>query len=172
MSEKKPEFVVTDRRKFTEEGELRHDAAVPTEETAKATEPDAAHVESKKFTTEQIHAEAEPPAPTEAEQNQKHEDYKAGSKQLDDILQQRTGQSAPAMEMTFDRLIASLYMTAMMQLGMMAPEGEQPRVDIIGARQTIDTISLLNDKTKGNLTPTEQNLLQQSLFELRMAFVE
>src|SRR6185369_5253558 len=75
-------------------------------------------------------------------------------------------------EMTFERFTASLYMTALLQLGMAAPEGQQPRVDIMGARQTIDTISLLQEKTKGNLTDAEKNMLQQALCELRMAWVE
>ena len=68
--------------------------------------------------------------------------------------------------------MASLYMTAMLQLGLMRQQNEQPRVDIIGARQTIDTLSLHAEKTKGNLTPVEQNFLQNSLYELRMAYVE
>jgi len=54
----------------------------------------------------------------------------------------------------------------------MHQQGEQPRVDIVGARQTIDTLSLLSEKTRGNLTPTEQNFLQNSLYEVRMAYVE
>jgi hypothetical protein len=54
----------------------------------------------------------------------------------------------------------------------MHEQGGQPRVDIIGARQTIDTLALLAEKTKGNLTPTEQTFLQNSLYEVRMAYVE
>ena len=68
--------------------------------------------------------------------------------------------------------MASLYMTAMLQLGLMHEQGGQPRVDLIGARQTIDTLSLISDKTKGNLTPAETAFLQNSLYELRMAYVE
>jgi hypothetical protein len=60
----------------------------------------------------------------------------------------------------------------MMQMGMMHEEGSQPRIDLIGARQTIDTLGLLQTKTKGNLTPTEENFLQNCLYELRMAYVE
>jgi hypothetical protein len=59
-----------------------------------------------------------------------------------------------------------------MQMGMMHEEGAQPRVDLIGARQTIDTLGLLQAKTKGNLTPTEDHFLQNCLYELRMAYVE
>ena len=74
--------------------------------------------------------------------------------------------------MTFERFMASLYMSAMLQLGMMHEEGGQPRIDLIGARQTIDTLGLLQEKTKGNLTAAEENFLQNCLYELRMAYVE
>ena len=53
-----------------------------------------------------------------------------------------------------------------------AQPGEQPRVDILGARQSIDMLSVLVEKTKGNLTDKEQRLLQNALFELRMMFME
>ena len=181
MSEKqKSDFVVSDRRRFTESGdaspnatqsEAQPESSVPPSPPPTSSEKDA-HVASQKFTTDQVRAQAEPAPPTEAEQQQQNKDYNAGSQKLDNLLRERTGESAEHLTMTFERLIASLYMTAMLQLGLMAPEGEQPRVDIIGARQTIDTLGILNEKTKGNLTPAEQNLLQQSLFELRMAFLE
>jgi hypothetical protein len=74
--------------------------------------------------------------------------------------------------MTFERFMASLYMTAMLQLGLMREQNAPPAVDLIGARQTIDTISLLGEKTKGNLTSTEENFVQNCLYELRMAYVE
>jgi hypothetical protein len=179
MTEKqKPDFVVSDRRRFTESGEATSSSDQPEvqPETSASPSPQPkssdAHVASQKFTTDQVRAQAEPPPPTEAEQQQQSQDYKAGSQRLDDLLREGTGERAEHLTMTFERLVASLYMTAMLQLGLMAPEGEQPRVDIVGARQTIDTLGILNEKTKGNLTPGEQNLLQQSLFELRMAFLE
>ena len=59
--------------------------------------------------------------------------------------------------MNFEKFIASLYMSALMQLGMAAPEGGKPHVDLMGARQTIDIIGLLQEKTKGNLTPQRRN---------------
>ena len=80
--------------------------------------------------------------------------------------------TAKDLEITFERFLASLYMTGMLQLGLMHEQGGQPQLDLIGARQTIDTISLLSDKTKGNLSSTEQNFLQNALYELRMAYVE
>ena len=93
------------------------------------------------------------------------------SKDLDARVE-LSGHSAKEMEMTFERFMASLYMTAMLQLGLMHEQGGQPRIDLIGARQTIDTLGLLAEKTKGNLTSAEENFLQNCLYELRMAYVE
>jgi Domain of unknown function (DUF1844) len=59
-----------------------------------------------------------------------------------------------------------------MQLGGTTQEGQQPQVDILGARQSIDMLQVLEDKTKGNLSPEEARLLESALFELRMAFLE
>ena len=74
--------------------------------------------------------------------------------------------------MSFERLVSSLYMSGAMALGGMQDEGGKTMVDILGARQTIDTLSILAEKTKGNLTPAEENLLQSALFDLRMAYVQ
>ena len=59
-----------------------------------------------------------------------------------------------------------------MQLGGSTPEGQQPQVDIMGARQSIDMLAILAEKTKGNLAADESRLLDSALFELRMAFLE
>lgn len=165
MSEKKQEsFTVTDRRLFTSDGEVRQEA---TEEEVQTKTPEAAPA-----TPPPPAAAADvPPPPSAAEQQQQADAYKKSSKELDTRVE-LSGGSARDLEMTFERFLASLYMTAMLQLGLMHEQGGQPRVDIIGARQTIDTISLIAEKTKGNLTPVEQNFLQNSLYELRMAYVE
>ena len=112
-----------------------------------------------------------PLPPTTAEQDAQAAAYRQSSKDLDSQVE-LSGRSAKEFEMTFERFLASLYMTAMLQMGLMHEQGGQPRIDIIGARQTIDTISLLAEKTKGNLTAAEENFLQNSLYELRMAYVE
>lgn len=162
MAEKKPEFVVSDRRKFTDEGELRQEAR---EETS-GQQPAQG---SKTATAE---AEPMPQPPSHAEQDAQHAEYRASGKKLDDMLAEGGHGKTEDFEMTFERLVQSLYVTALLQLGMMRREGEDSRPDIIGARQTIDTLGVLKDKTKGNLTPAEDNLLQNMLFELRMAFLE
>lgn len=187
MAEKKKDsgFTVTDRRLFTDEGELRREVNEEPEPERKAaasgsatstTATQSAATESagvqKAVAPFPASTEADvPPPPTAAEQQQQADAYQASSKELDARVE-LSGRSAKEFEMTFERFMASLYMTAMLQLGLMHQQGEQPRVDIVGARQTIDTLSLLAEKTKGNLTPTEQNFLQNSLYEVRMAYVE
>jgi hypothetical protein len=74
--------------------------------------------------------------------------------------------------MNFERVIESFYMSALIQMGAIRQGNEPPQVDIIGARQTIDSLSVLQEKTKGNLTDREKTLMQNVLFELRMAWIE
>jgi hypothetical protein len=161
MAEKKPEFVVSDRRKFTEEGELRQEVA---EEPRQA--------KSANTSTPAQESDPMPPPPSHAEQEAQHAEYRASGKKLDDILVEGGHGKVEDFVMTFERLVQSLYVTALLQLGMMHREGETPRPDIVGARQTIDTLGVLKEKTKGNLNSAEENLLQNTLFELRMAFLE
>jgi hypothetical protein len=116
-------------------------------------------------------------APSAQEQKEQAEAYHRSTKDIDDRIRQELGKQgqehrAQDFQMTFEKFIASLYMTALMQLGLAAPQGSQPQVDLIGARQTIDTLALLQEKTKGNLTPAEESMLQNVLYELRMAYLE
>ena len=172
MAEKKDEFVVSDRRRFAPEGELRTDVPPQEEVPAPAPPPQAAVPEAPAAAPEAA-AESEeyPEPPSEAEQQTQRDEYSASGKKIDEMINQ-SGQAAPTAEMNFERLIESFYMTALIQMGAVRPEGEQPRVDIIGARQTIDSLTLIQEKTKGNLTEREQTLLQNVLFELRMAWIE
>jgi hypothetical protein len=179
MYEKKQEnFKVTDRRSFTPDGESRGDTVeelpvTPQAAPAPSSKLDAAAVEPVPAAESGSAAEgAMPPPPTAAEQQQQADAYRKSSRDLDARVE-LSGHSARELEMTFERFMASLYMTAMLQLGLMREEGStQPHIDLIGARQTIDTISLLSEKTKGNLSSVEENFLQNSLYELRMAYVE
>lgn len=182
MAEKKREessFTVTDRRLFTPDGELRND--VPEESVESAPPKPVASAPRESAPTSPQAAAAAPPAtpeerdmpapPSSDEQEAQAAAYKKSAKDLDAQVE-LSGHSAKDFEITFERFLASLYMTAMLQLGLMRQQGSQPQVDIIGARQTIDTLSMISDKTKGNLTPVEANFLQNSLYELRMAYVE
>src|SRR6476661_4952932 len=160
MAEKKTEnFTVTDRRLFTSEGELRTETPEEEPSTPAAT-----------ATPAQAEQPA-PQAPSADEQKQQAEAYQKSSQDMDRQVE-LSGHSAKDLEVTFERFLASLYMTGMLQLGLMHEQGGQPQLDIIGARQTIDTLGMLSEKTKNNLTPKEQNFVQNALYELRMAYIE
>jgi hypothetical protein len=172
MAKEKEEFVVADRRKFTAEGELRPDAgpeSLKEAETNTAATPPTASPDTTPATDA---PPTMPPPPTAAEQDAQRRDYYDAGKKIDSILENAGQQRTPQMDVTFERLIVSLYMQTMAQLGMIREEGAEPQPDIVGARQTIDTIALLGEKTKGNLTERESGMLQNCLFELRMAFLE
>jgi hypothetical protein len=176
MAEKKNDqaFTVTDRRKFTTEGELRQDV-VSEEQTTVSSKPQTAESKPKATAAEPSPPPASqfgpvPPAPSAREQQAQQEAYRESGKRLEPSpLSGRTPQD---YEMNFERLVASLYMSAMMQLGLLHEQGQQPVADLLGAKQSIDTLGVLQEKTKGNLTEVEQNLLQNCLYELRVAFVD
>jgi hypothetical protein len=176
------EFKVSDKRLFTSEGELRDSAeeqapppvATTVAATAvPATAPTAVSTIPETASTPVAHAPETdiPEPPTASEQQAQHDAYRQSSRDLDTRVE-LSGHSAKELEMSFERFMASLYMTAMMQLGLMHEQGGQPGVDLIGARQTIDTLGMIAEKTKGNLTPKEQAFLHNCLYELRMAYVE
>jgi Domain of unknown function (DUF1844) len=171
------EFKVSDRRLFTSDGELRDageeqaPSPLTATATAVATSPLSAIPEPSSLASTPATESDVPEPPSASEQQAQHDAYKQSARDLDTQVE-LSGHSAKELAMTFERFMASLYMTAMMQLGLMHEQGGQPGVDLIGARQTIDTLGMLAEKTKGNLTPKEQGFLQNCLYELRMAYVE
>jgi hypothetical protein len=194
MPEQNKPFVVTDRRKFTVDGEPRPDAdpspekekrqpaPVETDNTASSAGPvraaapktsPGAPAESRP--TPPSHEEPHddiPPGPTAEQSEQSRLAYEMTADRLDTAIRAAN----PGMEhppaMSFEQLVQSVYMTTIMQLGGATPEGQKPQVDILGARQSVDMLGILAEKTKGNLTPDESRLLDSALFEVRMAFLE
>ena len=185
---KKSEFVVNDRRLFSSDGELRQDV-VEAEERAAEREREASQAKERANQERAVQQKPAEPhelkidltdaqdAPTAAEQKAGADAYAASTKKMDyrvrkELDKQGRSDQAQDLEMTFEKFVASLYMTTLMQLGLAAPQGEKPMLDLIGARQTIDILGLLNDKTKGNLTAAEEGTLRNILYELRMAYLE
>lgn len=189
------EFVVNDRRKFTAEGEIRPDAPPsepkpPRPETMQRPEdaeaarlvehkgPQAvpAHVADQGSETGMEHAENEdelmPPAPTAEQAEQAKRAYDTTVDRLDTAIRATNPGMERAPEITFERVVQSLYMQAMMQLGGAAAPNQQPQVDILGARQTIDMLAILAAKTERNRTESETRLLDSAMFELRLGFLE
>jgi hypothetical protein len=172
--DKKIEFTVTDRRRFTSEVEASPET--PREqapETCPAEPPNAVAHEPPIPEPPMQEERRVPPPPSAADRQAQHDAFTETSKKLDAQIQSELGgRRVQDFEMNFERFIASLYMSALMQLGLMHEQGSQAGVDLLGARQTIDTLGMLAEKTKGNLTMTEDNLMQNVLYELRMAYVE
>lgn len=86
---------------------------------------------------------------------------------------QSTEQDRPKLPpIDFSAFIAELGMTAVTYLGgYQNPETKEVLVDLEMAKRTIDTIDLLKEKTKGNLTAPESNLLDNTLYNLRMTYI-
>jgi hypothetical protein len=185
MPDKEPQFVVTDRRKFTSDGDLREENRQSAESTSppvvEKTQPrpePAQRAQAKPEPVERIADDADlpdddlMPEPTAAESAQQSKEYQASASRLDEMVRKANpGQPAPQV-MNFERLVQSLYMTAAVQMGAGTPPNEQPRIDILGARQSIDMLNVLSEKTEGNLTEAEKRMLQNALFDLRMSFLE
>src|SRR6195952_1938922 len=178
MSKKNKPFVVTDRRKFTMDGEPRPDADPSPEREERASTPfppatTAPEQAQPAAAPPETATESElPPPPTAEENEQARRAYEMTADRLDTAIRAAN----PGMEhppaMSFEQVVQSVSMTAILPHGGATPEGQQPQVDIIGARQSVDMLGVLAEKTKGNLSPEEARLLDSALFELRMAFLE
>jgi hypothetical protein len=85
-------------------------------------------------------------------------------------MSDQAGQSA----LTFTAFLLSLASTAAIHFGDLPDPASGGRLEpnLEGAAQMIEILSLLDQKTRGNLTAEERQVLEQVLYELRMRFVE
>ncbi|HXA18550.1 MAG TPA: DUF1844 domain-containing protein [Thermoanaerobaculia bacterium] len=160
MDKPKSEIKVTDRRIFTADGEIREEfrqdikpgdpfVAKPAEQSA---EPPAAKAEAKP-------AERRPSASPEPP---------AGERRNKSIADKAQNPGTPFADFV-EPLIAQAYVS----LGMLRdPYGQKPKIDVGAARQMIEILTMLKDKTAGNLTPDEDDFLSTHLGELKLAFVQ
>lgn len=75
-------------------------------------------------------------------------------------------------KLTFSNFIMSLAQTAYVQLGIIEdPFSKQKNAELKDAKNTIDLIEMLQEKTKGNLTQDEQELIEDVLYDLRMKYL-
>ena len=186
-----PKFEVIDRRKLKAEEEVRETAQQPAPAVEKPSSPSAPApgprlvdsapppkpepappaATSEPEPEEDLLAEM-PPAPTAQESKEQKSAYDASAQRVEDLMRaQNPGMGAPE-PMTFDHLVQQLYVSSMIQMGAGTPAGERARIDVFGARQTIDLLGVLAEKTRGNLTEAEDRTLQAVLYEARMAFLE
>jgi hypothetical protein len=182
-----PKFEVIDRRKYKAEEEEREAAAQPAPPPEPAKPPETVKeepprvgpqlvTESKRgpveIPEEELDVEPEmAPAPTAEESRQQKTAYDASAERLEDIVRAQNPGIGPQPPVTFEHLVQQFYVSAMLQMGA-GQEGQRARIDILGAKQTIDLMGILAEKTKGNLTAAEDRVLQSILYEVRMAFLE
>lgn len=82
-----------------------------------------------------------------------------------------TGDAIPPID--FNTFVLSLSASALVHMGIApGPDGHRHEPDLPLARQNVDILLMLQEKTKGNLTGTEERLLHQILFDLRMRFID
>jgi hypothetical protein len=183
-----PKFEVIDRRKYKAEEEERESAHTPAPEPVPAAPPAPEPVKEEPrvgpqlvtgsnredaLVSDEPEMEPElPPAPTAEESREQKFAYDASAQRLEDLVRAQNPGVGPQPAVTFDHLVNQLYVSAMIQMGAGTQEGQRPRVDILGARQTIDLMGVLAEKTKGNLSEAEDRTLQAVLYEVRMAFLE
>jgi Domain of unknown function (DUF1844) len=113
-----------------------------------------------------------PPAPTAQESNEQKAAYDVSAQRLEEMARAQNPAMGAQPPVTFEHLIQQFYLSGLIQMGVGTQQGERPQIDILGARSTIDLIGVLAEKTRGNLTPAEDRMLQSVLYELRMMFLE
>jgi hypothetical protein len=75
-------------------------------------------------------------------------------------------------EVTFTAFVMSLNTSALFHLGEISdPTTGEKSLDLVLVKHTIDTLQLLEEKTKGNLTGEEQDILKNALYDLKMRYV-
>jgi len=152
----KSEIKVTDKRIFTAEGEIREEFR----QDIKAGDSFAAKPEEA------------PPAPKEAPAERRQTPNPvppaSGERRNKSIADKAQNPGTPFADFV-EPLIAQAYVS----LGMLRdPYGQKPKVDAAAARQMIEMVTMLKDKTAGNLTPDEDDFLSTHLGELKLAFVQ
>lgn len=189
--EKDSNFRVTDRRKFNPDGTPRDaeadltasdateaQAQEPAEEEPVAEEPAEEEAVADNVVSfeaaknkERVEPEVAPIAEPEAAAP-KSEESRAASAAAEHAYNQAAGpKSTKLPEASFLGLVNMLAVEAAMHLGLIrTPEGVPP-VDLEAARHLVDMLGILQQKTRGNLTPEEDDLLENVLADLRMQFV-
>jgi len=139
-------FRVIDRRLFNTEGELREDAREQIEQEQKSEQAQPARPEAEPKPARDL--ETQPAAEPEAAEKP---------------------QRSPSFEMLID-LIARNAVALLG--GITDPRTGQPMMDLDGAREIVDMLDSLREKTRGNLAPEEEQLLLDVIGSLKMSYLE
>ncbi len=145
------ELKVTDKRIFTAEGEIREEFRTEINPADPQAPPPV--------------AEKPAPEPPPADR----EEPRSGAEERRRTLADKAENPGTPFTHFIEPLIAQAYMS----LGLLRnPYQPQPKIDPNAARQMIEILTLLKDKTKGNLDPDEADFLDTHLGELKLAFVQ
>ncbi|HEV8692873.1 MAG TPA: DUF1844 domain-containing protein [Lysobacter sp.] len=154
MSQSKHEetFKVIDRRMFTSEGELRPEA-VEQEKSAPI-----APAEPAPKSPQNPGAASAPPAPAATGKPQQ--------------ATAAVGTETPTASLPFQKLVDFLAQNAVVCLGVPDPRTGQAFIDLETARELIDMLEALHEKTRGNLAPDDDRLLAEVLGQLQLTFLD
>ncbi len=153
-------FKVVDRRLFTAEGELRKEVAEQQDREQEAAANASAATAARNAAA----------APAAAAPGPK---LVSGGAPAASLPAEMTQAETPKRSAAFENLVRSLGQNAAMLLGGYAdPRTGQPMLDLEGAREMIDMLDTLREKTIGNLAPEEDNLLVDVLGNLKLAYME
>jgi hypothetical protein len=164
----KPEIKVTDKRIFTAEGDIREEFR----EDIKPSDPMSAKASKapEAPTAEPAPKPADPPAAkpaTERRTQTKGAPPETGERR------RTMADKAKNPETPFSNFIEPLIAQGYMSLGMLRnPYEPQTKIDVAAARQMIEILTLLKEKTSGNLTADEDDFLETHLGELKLAYVQ
>ena len=155
------ELKVTDKRIFTSDGEIRDEFKKDIGSGAAPAPPAEAKPPAEKA------APAEPPVQPQ-ERRQREQPPPGGEERRRTMADKATNPATP-----FTNFIEPLIAQAYMSLGMLRnPYQPQAKLDPGAARQMIEILTLLRDKTQGNLTADEEDFLETHLGELKLAYVQ
>ena len=155
------ELKVTDKRIFTADGDIR-------DEFKDDIKPVLPPPPAAASTSAPPSASAKTDEPRPGERRQRNEPPPPGEDRRRTLADKASNPATP-----FTNFIEPLIAQAYMSLGMLRnPYQPQTKVDVAAARQMIEILTLLKEKTEGNLTPDEQDFLETHLGELKLAFVQ
>jgi hypothetical protein len=175
-------FKVTDRRKYNPDGSPRDGVELETPPIVPEAKPETPAPEPAvnnvvSFPSEGAKKQPEPlpradDVASGATPKPLTDSQIAAGKAEQAYNQTRSPQSSRLPEASFLSLANMLAVEAAMHLGLIKTPGEEaPPPDLDAARHLIDMLGMLQDKTRGNLTGEEENLLENILADLRMQFV-
>jgi len=96
-----------------------------------------------------------------------------GTEKTEDVDETATSEDYPLPEINFPTFIFSLNSSALVNLGVIEdPASNQKAKNLPLAKQTIDILGMMEEKTQGNLSDDEANMLKTMLYELRMLYVK